>query len=138
MSKILYFSTIVLNISGVVFSLVYIGLNLFSKAGDVGVRSETSLKIIKASVTWSLIFAFLSCLFLNTRVVSEAIARTSKLYSTIAVSWLAVILVCGVSMLLMLASRKAIRSGLLQAIKKLFSVAMTGAIIAMLLSWLLG
>ncbi len=138
MSKILYFSTIALNISGVVFSLVYIGLNLFSKAGDVGVRSETSLKIIKASVTWSLIFAFLSCLFLNTRVVSEAIARTSKLYSTIAVSWLAVILVCGVSMLLMLASRKAIRSGLLQAIKKLFSVAMTGAIIAMLLSWLLG
>ncbi|MBR4550211.1 MAG: hypothetical protein IKO83_09905 [Oscillospiraceae bacterium] len=138
MSKILYFSTIALNISGVVFSLVYIGLNLFSKAGDVGVRSETSLKIIKASVTWSLIFAFLSCLFLNTRVVSEAIARTSKLYSTIAVSWLAVILACGVSMLLMLASRKAIRSGLLQAIKKLFSVAMTGAIIAMLLSWLLG
>ena len=138
MSKILYFSTIALNISGVVFSLVYIGLNLFSKAGDVGVRSETSLKIIKASVTWSLIFAFLSCLFLNTRVVSEAIARTSKLYSTIAVSWLVVILVCGVSMLLMLASRKAIRSGLLQAIKKLFSVAMTGAIIAMLLSWLLG
>lgn len=138
MSKILYFSTIALNISGVVFSLVYIGLNLFSKAGDVSVRSETSLKIIKASVTWSLIFAFLSCLFLNTRVVSEAIARTSKLYSTIAVSWLAVILVCGVSMLLMLASRKAIRSGLLQAIKKLFSVAMTGAIIAMLLSWLLG
>lgn len=137
MSKILYVSTIVLCFAGVVFSLVYIWLNTFSKITDIEARNSSILKISRTSMVLSLIFALLACLLTNPGNVDDAIGRTSKLYSNIAISWLVVILGCGISMLIALVSKTKFREGLLKSIKKVFSIALAGSIIGMILAWLL-
>ena len=137
MSSIIYVSTVVLCLAGVVFSLVYIWLNTFSKITDLDSRNTSILKISRASMVLSLIFALLSCLLSNLGNVGEAISRSSKLYSFIAVSWLVVILGCGISMLIALVSKAKYREGLLKSIKKIFSIALAGSIVGMILAWLL-
>ena len=137
MSTLLSISTVVLCLAGVLFSLVFIWLNTFSKITDLEPRNASILKISKASMVLSLIFALLSCLLTNQRNISEAIEHTSKLYSFIAISWLIVIVGCGVSMMIALVSKKEFREGLLKSIKKVFSVALVGSIFGMILAWLL-
>ena len=85
----------------------------------------------------SLIFALLSCFLSNPGNVGEAISRSSKLYSFIAVSWLVVILGCGISMLIALVSKAKYREGLLKSIKKIFSIALAASIVGMILAWLM-
>lgn len=138
MSKLLSISTVVLCISGALFAFTYLWLNAFSKVSDLSVRNESILKIIKASVGWSLVFALLPCLLINDGAFYDGIDRASKLYSTIAITWLIVLLVCGMSMLAVFISKKEIKAEFPGAVKKLFSTALTGVIIGMLLSWLLG
>ena len=137
MSTIISISTVVLCLAGVVFSLVYIWLNTFSKITDLDSRNSSILKISRASMVLSLIFALLSCLLSDPGNVSDAISRSSKLYSFIAVSWLVVIFGCGISMLIALVSKTKYREGLLKSVKKIFSTALAGSIIGMLLAWLL-
>lgn len=137
MSTIISISTVVLCLAGVVFSLVYIRLNTFSKITDLDSRNSSILKISRASMVLSLIFALLSCLLSDLGNVGDAISRSSKLYSFIAVSWLVVILGCGISMLIALVSKTKYREGLLKSVKKIFSTALAGSIIGMLLAWLL-
>ena len=137
MSTIISISTVVLCLAGVVFSLVYIWLNTFSKITDLDSRNSSILKISRASMVLSLIFALLSCLLSDLCNVGDAISRSSKLYSFIAVSWLVVIFGCGISMLIALVSKTKYREGLLKSVKKIFSTALAGSIIGMLLAWLL-
>lgn len=137
MSTIISISTVVLCLAGVVFSLVYIWLNTFSKITDLDSRNSSILKISRASMVLSLIFALLSCLLSDLGTVGDAISRSSKLYSFIAVSWLVVIFGCGISMLIALVSKTKYREGLLKSVKKIFSTALAGSIIGMLLAWLL-
>lgn len=137
MSTIISISTVVLCLAGVVFSLVYIRLNTFSKITDLDSRNSSILKISRASMVLSLIFPLLSCLLSDPGNVGDAISRSSKLYSFIAVSWLVVILGCGISMLIALVSKTKYREGLLKSVKKIFSTALAGSIIGMLLAWLL-
>ena len=137
MSTIISISTVVLCLAGVVFSLVYIWLNTFSKITDLDSRNSSTLKISRASMVLSLIFALLSCLLSDLGNVGDAISRSSKLYSFIAVSWLVVIFGCGISMLIALVSKTKYREGLLKSVKKIFSTALAGSIIGMLLAWLL-
>jgi hypothetical protein len=137
MSTIISISTVVLCLAGVVFSLVYIWLNTFSKITDLDSRNSSILKISRASMVLSLIFALLSCLLSDLGNVGDAISRSSKLYSFIAVSWLVVIFGCGISMLIALVSKTKYREGLLKSVKKIFSTALAGSIIGMLLAWLL-
>lgn len=137
MSTIISISTVVLCLAGVVFSLVYIWLNTFSKITDLDSRNSSILKISRASMVLSLIFALLSCLLSDPGNVGDAISRSSKLYSFIAVSWLVVVFGCGISMLIALVSKTKYREGLLKSVKKIFSTALAGSIIGMLLAWLL-
>lgn len=137
MSTVLVVSTIILCFAGVVFSFVYIWQNTFSKITDLESRNAEILKISRTSMVLSLIFALLACLLTNPNEVSEAINRTSNLYSIIAISWLIVIIGCGVSMLIAFVSKSTFRKGLLKPIKKVFSIALVGFIIAMILAWLL-
>ena len=137
MSIILYISTVVLCLAGVIFSLAYIWLNTFSKITDLEARNTSILKISKESMVLSLIFALLTCLLSNPENVGDIINRTSKLYSFIASCWLVVILGCGVSMLVALISKTKYRDSLLNSIKKIFLIALIGSIIGMVLAWLL-
>lgn len=136
MSTVLYYSTIILCVSGVAYSLVYIWLNFFSRISDLEVRNASILKIIKASVILSIIFALLTCLLSNPENIGYAIGLTVKLYSMIARCWLFVILICGIAMLKALVSRTGFRGELQQALKNLFSKALGGAVFGILLAWL--
>lgn len=137
MSIIINISTVVLCLSGVIFSLVYIWLNTFSKITDLDSRNNSTLKISIASMVLSLIFALLSCFLSAPGNIGDAISRSSKLYSFIAVSWLIVILGCGISMLIALVSKTKYREGLLISVKKIFLIALAGSITGLLLAWLL-
>ena len=137
MSIILSISTVVLCLAGVAFSLAYIWLNTFSKITDLEARNTSILKISKEAMILSLVFAFLTCLLSNSEYVTDTISRTSKLYSFIASSWLIVILGCGISMLIAVISKNKYRESLLASIKKIFSTALIGSIVGMVLAWLL-
>ena len=138
MSVLLFISTIVLDVAGVAFAATYIWLNAFSKITDLASRNTSILKISRASMLLSLVFALLSCLLTNSGIVDGAISRATILYSIIAISWLVVLLVCGVAMFIAFISKTTFKDGLLRSLKKIFSIAITGAVIGMILAWLLG
>lgn len=138
MSKVLFCTTIGLIASGFLFSMTYIWLNARGKATELGARNASMLKIAKASMLLSIVFALLSCLLANAGTVDAAIHRTKILYSAIAVSWLAVIAACGAAMLVALISKASFRKNLFEALKKLFTIAIWGSILGVLLAWLLG
>lgn len=137
MSIILFISTIILNLAGVAFAATYIWLNSFSKITDLTSRNVSILKITRTSMVLSFVFALLSCLLTNIGSVDSAINRANVLYSIIAISWLIVLLGCGIAMFVAFISKSTFKDNLLKSIKKIFVIALTGAIFGMLLAWLL-
>ena len=135
MSTIIYISTLVLNFAGAAFAGTYIWLNVFSKITDLADRNTSILKITKTSMILSMVFSLLSCLLSNTSVIDAAIQRTTSLYSIIAISWLVVLLVCGISMLCAFVSKSTYKRELARSIRKIFNIALWGAIISLVLSW---
>lgn len=136
MSTVLYISTIVLNVTGVALSAIYIWLNAFSGITDLAVRNNSILKITRASMSLSLLFALLSCLLSNNNLIWEAISSTARLYSIIAISWLIVLLFCVIAMLFSFVSKAAFRADLSKSIRKIFVIALWGAIVGMVFAWL--
>ncbi len=135
MSTILFIATLVLNLAGIVFSAVYIWLNVFSHITDLAERNRGILKITRASMYLSLVFALLSCLLSDNAVIAEAIKSTGTLYTVIAISWLAVLFLCGVAMLFSFLSKSTFKRDLMATVKKIFTVSLTGSIIAVVLTW---
>ena len=139
MTNILYYSTVILNFSGVLFSLVYLLINLskkLSEASDSAARSGSALRIVKVTKTLSLVFAFLTGLLATTSTTSKALELSATLYGLIAVSWIAVIAICGLVMLITLLSSKLKSVDISKATRLLFKSALWGAILALLLTWL--
>lgn len=136
MTTIIYISTLALNFAGVVFAGTYIWLNVFSKITDLADRNTGILKITKTSMILSMVFSLLSCLLSNTSAIDATIQRTTSLYSIIAISWLVVLLICGISMLCAFVSKATYRRELAGSIRKIFNIALWGAIISLVLSWL--
>ena len=134
---IIIFSAVVLCLSGVVYSFVYMWLNVFSKIDDLEARSAGILKVIKTSMILSFVFTLMPCLLSNPEDVSYAINRSSKLYYYIGLSWFVVIYGCGISLFIALVSKTRYREGILKSIKGVFLHALAGAIIGIFLSWLL-
>lgn len=137
MSTIIQVSAVVLCLTGVIFSLVYVWMNAFSKYIDIEDRDAGMLEITKKSMVFSFIFTLLACLFVNVEDVGNAICRASKTYFFYTVCWLVVILTCGISMFVVLVSKRKYRRWVFKSIKRIFSNALVGAIVGMLLSWLL-
>jgi len=136
MSTVLFVSTIVLNFAGIAFAAVYVWLNVFSKITDLTERNANVLKITKVTVILTMVFALLSCLLSNTGEIDVAIQRTTTLYSLVAISWLIVILLCGIAMIFSLVSKKTFKTELVNSVKKIFVIALCGSIVSMVLSWL--
>ena len=137
MSDLIFIATVILNVSGVLFAGVYIWLNVFSKIVDLTERNVGIIRISRTSMVLSLVFALLSCLLSDGESIAGAIANGSLLYAIIAISWLVVLLFCGGGMLYAVMSKSPFRRNLVDAIKKIFSIALWGAILGTLLSWLL-
>lgn len=136
MSTVLYVSTMILNFAGIAFAAVYVWLNVFSKITDLSDRNASVLKITRTSVVLTMVFALLSCLLSNSGEIEAAIQRTTTLYTIVAISWLVVLLLCGIAMILSLVSKKTFKAELAKSVKKIFVIALWGSIVAMVLSWL--
>lgn len=136
MSTVLYVSTMILNFAGIAFAAVYVWLNVFSKITDLSDRNASVLKITRTSVVLTMVFALLSCLLSNSGEIEAAIQRTTTLYTVVAISWLVVLLLCGIAMILSLVSKKTFKAELAKSVKKIFVIALWGSIVAMVLSWL--
>lgn len=136
MSILLFITTIILDLAGLAFAGTYVWLNSFSSITDLKDRNIGILKITKASVAMSLIFALLSCLLSNGSSIESSISRATTLFSIIAISWLVVILGCGVALLFTFIKKAEFKADLLKSIKKIFVIALWGAIIGIVCAWL--
>lgn len=136
MSILLFITTIILDLAGLAFAGTYVWLNSFSSITDLKDRNISILKITKASVAMSLIFALLSCLLSNGSSIESSISRATTLFSIIAISWLVVILGCGVALLFTFIKKAEFKADLLKSIKKIFVIALWGAIIGIVCAWL--
>ena len=110
--------------------------NVFSKITDLSDRNASVLKITRTSVVLTMVFALLSCLLSNSGEIEAAIQRTTTLYTVVAISWLVVLLLCGIAMIFSLVSKKTFKAELAKSVKKIFVIALWGSIVAMVLSWL--
>ena len=136
MSTVLYIGAMILNFTGIAFAAVYIWLNVFSKITDLTARNTSVLKITRTSLVLTMIFGLLSCLLSDSGAIDMAIQRTATLYSTVAVSWLVMLLLCGIATIVSAVSKKPFKSELTSAVKRIFTVALWGAILGAVLSWL--
>lgn len=136
MTDILFYSTLVLNFAGFIFAGVFIWINISGRYTDLVDRNASVLKISKVAMITSIAFAFLTCLLTESAEVNEAISKSALLYSIIAITWLVVILVCGITMLLTVISKKYYKPEISNATKQLFKIALPASIICLILTWL--
>ena len=137
MSTIMFGATVLLILSGVCFSGLYLWLNLFSSLPDIDERSRNALKISRVSVVLSIAFSFLNSIITD-KAAEEAIALSSLLFTIVAVSLFVVALASAVAMIYSVASRYSYRRGLGFSIGKLFVTSAVGGSVALILGWLLG
>lgn len=136
MTEILFYSTLVLNFAGFIFAGVYLWINISGKLTDLADRSLNAIKITKVSMITSIVFSFLTCLLTESKKISEAISRSALLYSIMAITWLVVIVACGITMLVIVISKNHYNSATSCAIKKLFKISLPGVIVCLILTWL--
>lgn len=136
MSTVIYIGALILNFSGIAFAAVYVWLNVFSKITDLSARNASVLKFTRTSVILTLVFGLLSCLLSNSGAIEAAIQRTATLYAIVAISWLVVLLLCGVATIVSLVSKRVFKPETTKSVKRIFTVALWGSIIATVLSWL--
>lgn len=136
MTSVLFYATHALNLAGLVFAGLYLLLNTVFRLPDLTSRNPGILRITKSALWMSLLSAFLSCLLADPQFVCDILDRTAKLYAAISVTWLAVLLACGITMLFSFASRTAYKKDHAVVIGKLIQIALRGAVPALLLNWL--
>lgn len=136
MTGILFFATLVLNLAGFLFAGVFLWINFFGSYTDLSDRNASALKISKVSMITSIAFAFLTCLLTEASEVTKAISQSALLYSIIAITWLVVIMACGIVMLLSVLSKKYYKPEISRSTKQLFKIALPGSIICLILTWL--
>ena len=137
MSTVLYYTTIVLSSLGALFALTYLIMNAIGKSSSLNDRNAALLSVTRASMILSLIFALLTCLLGDASEIDVAILTADKLYTSIAITWLGVILASGISLLCTVIFKKTYSWATAAPIKKLFHIALWAAIIALVLAWLL-
>ena len=137
MSVILYYGTIVLNVVGALFAVIYLWINLFCSFADVAVRSESLLKTARTSMWTSLVISLLASLLSDRRTFDEALIRSANLYTIIAITWVVMLLICSLMLLVSSVSRRWFKPGVPGIIKRIYGIAWPGAILGVILAWLL-
>lgn len=133
---VLRYSTWILTFVGVAFALVYLILNVFTHIRNLPERNAAALKICKVTIVMSIVFTLCSCLLCDPSEVEVMRVFADGTFIIIALSWLAIVALCGLSMLILLIFKSKFTSDVSRAIRKIFVTAFVGAIIALLLFWL--
>ena len=138
MSSIMFAATVALTVSGVCFAGLYLWINLFSSLTDLADRSRNAYGISRISIILSLVFALLSSIITDSGSATEAIATSRTLFGIIAIAYLVITVVCGAAMIYAVLSRRAYRRGIGSVVGRMFLIAIIGAVIGLVFSWLLG
>ena len=136
MTGILFCATLVLNFVGFLFAIVFLWINIFGRYTDLADRNTSTLRISRASMIISIVFAILTCLLSESTEVTKAISRSALLCCIIAITWLVVILICGIALLINVISKKHYKPEISSATKQLFKTALPCSIICLVLTWL--
>lgn len=134
---VLRYSTWILTFVGVAFALVYLILNVFTSIRNLPERNAAALKICKVTIVLSIVFTLCSCLLCDPSEVEVMRVFADGTFMIVALSWLAIVALCGLSMLILLIFKSKFTSDVSRAIRRIFVTAFVGAIIALLLFWLL-
>ena len=137
MTQILYISTAVLVLAGVACAMAYLWINGFHRFRDTETRNPGLLKTVKTAQTLPLIFSGLGCLLTSAELAETALDRAAEMYAVMLVAWLAVILACGVTVLVASLRRTGYKTECIAAVGKLFKATLRSALIALVLGWLL-
>ena len=136
MSKLLFIATIILCISELAMGFSYIWLNMYSGFSDVTSRGDSLLKTMKTAGIFSLIFSLFIVLLADYGLAPAEIYRSSIAYRYIAITWLLLFLGCIISMITVAVSKSSPAGSIYTEIKKLVSMSIKFAIIAIIISWL--
>ncbi len=140
MTTVLYISTLVLNFAGALFGAVYVALNLFldlDEYGEFGDKNKNACFVLIAAALLSLAFAFCSCLFAPADQVAEAVEIAAQLYALIALTWLALIIICGCAMLYLIISKLGYSSEKVTGVRTVFFISLGVALVSLVLTFLL-
>lgn len=137
MTTIMFIATLVLGLAAVVFSAVYLFVSASDSITEAADRRRSALTVVKAAMIASSVSAFLTSLLADSKDVAQAISASALLYSILAVAWLAVLLGCGVVLLMAILSKRRFDATLGRSVRGLLKYAVIGAGVCLLLSWLL-
>lgn len=136
MSGLLFFVTLVLDLICLACVGVFLWLNNFTSRDDLKVRNKGLKRMAGASMTASLVLAFLTSLLSGSADPASAISLSVVLYIIIAVSMVVIIFAsCGIIIYRMISKREITEEK--TAVWKFIAIAVVGAVISVLLIWLL-
>ncbi|MCQ2466620.1 MAG: hypothetical protein MJ166_03780 [Clostridia bacterium] len=137
MLDMLGMAALVIDTVAIIFAIVYLWLNSFSKYTDIDRRNLSILTILKVSVVMILVFPILTCLFTKSTAVEKVMNVASQQYMYVAFSWLILILIIGITMFIALVRKAPYRTDYAKAIKKVLVIALWAFCISGVLAWLL-
>lgn len=136
MTTVLFWTTVALDVSGILFAVIYLLINHLEGFTDLESRNAGVLKTARISMILSLVGAFVSSLLASVEQMEAALATSALLYSIIAVSWVSVLLACGIILLISVVSKRHYRTTVGPMLRKLVKIAVPGSICGLLLAWL--
>ena len=136
MTIVLFWATVALNVSGILFAAIYLLINHLQGFDDLAARNASTLKTARISMALSLLGAFLTSLLSGVEQMQVALDASARLFSIIALSWVAMLLVCGILLLISVVSKRNFRAGTGAMLGRVVKIAVPGAVIGMLLAWL--
>ncbi|MBE6974082.1 MAG: hypothetical protein E7436_01130 [Ruminococcaceae bacterium] len=137
MTQILYISTALLILAGAAYAVAYLWINGFHRLRDTETRNPALLKAVKTAQTLALIFIGVTCLLAPAGMAEYALDRAAEMYAILLVASMAVILACGVTVLVVSLRKSGYRVECMAAVGRLFKATLRCALIALLLGWLL-
>lgn len=137
MSNILYITTILFDLVGVILAVIFIWLNMSGKISDLSERSASILKIAKKTVIFSFVSTLLYCLLTNNAEVEEVIAQTNKLFSIIAMTWMIVLAFVGIALIRNLASKSDYKKNVTDTLLRMGKLALISGVVGVVLAWFL-
>lgn len=136
MSIILFCTTLLLDIACLLFAGAYLWINVFGSYRDLDARNGSIIRFSRVSMILSLVFAFLTSFIGNADTVDKAIAQSMALFIIIAITWLIVLLGYVGMMVYLAVSKRNFKPDLPKTLRRIFSIALPGAIIAFVMAWL--
>lgn len=137
MSGLNILSAIMLDLAAVIFAMVYIWLNTFSKIVDVWSRNEVIVRVVKITMILSILFAFLTCVVADEETFPDSVMDTHNLYIFIGLSWIVVLVCLAIAAIFRLVSKERFLDKKTGTLNRILKIAICGAVLSLGMAWLI-